>query len=197
MIYCPFFRSILKAGVSLEFYQVEETNTLRRGICWIVDIVVVISLAWFVVYGFGTQIRIMGQSMAPLLRGDDVVLMDRLTYDFKDPDRLDIVVFEREDHKSNVKRVIGLPGEVVQVIDGVVHIDGSPLKASRALDQVVLAGIAENPVTLGEDEYFLMGDNRDQSEDSRFENIGNVKREQIRGKVWLRLLPLVEIGLVE
>ncbi len=197
MIYCPFFRSILKAGVSLEFYQVEETNTLRRGICWIVDIVVVISLAWFVVYGFGTQIRIMGQSMAPLLRGDDVVLMDRLTYDFKDPDWLDIVVFEREDHKSNVKRVIGLPGEVVQVIDGVVHIDGSPLKASRALDQVVLAGIAENPVTLGEDEYFLMGDNRDQSEDSRFENIGNVKREQIRGKVWLRLLPLVEIGLVE
>ncbi|MCI8515879.1 MAG: signal peptidase I [Hungatella sp.] len=181
----------------MEFYQVEETNTLRRGICWIVDIVVVISLAWFVVYGFGTQIRIMGQSMAPLLRGDDVVLMDRLTYDFKDPDRLDIVVFEREDHKSNVKRVIGLPGEVVQVIDGVVHIDGSPLKASRALDQVVLAGIAENPVTLGEDEYFLMGDNRDQSEDSRFENIGNVKREQIRGKVWLRLLPLVEIGLVE
>lgn len=197
MIYCPFFRSILKAGVSLEFYQVEETNTLRRGICWIVDLVVVISLAWFVVYGFGTQIRIMGQSMAPLLRGDDVVLMDRLTYDFKDPDRLDIVVFEREDHKSNVKRVIGLPGEVVQVIDGVVHIDGSPLKASGVLDQVVLAGVAENPVTLGEDEYFLMGDNRDQSEDSRFENIGNVKREQIRGKVWLRLLPLVEIGLVE
>lgn len=170
---------------------------MRRGICWIVDIAVVISLAWFVVYGFGTQIRIMGQSMAPLLRDDDVVLMDRLTYDFRDPDRLDIVVFEREDHKSNVKRVIGLPGEVVQVIDGVVHIDGSPLAAGGALDQVVLAGMAENPVTLGEGEYFLMGDNRDQSEDSRFENIGNVKREQIRGKVWLRLLPLVEIGLVE
>lgn len=181
----------------MEFYQVEETNLLRQVICWIVDIVVVISLAWFVGYGFGTQVRVMGQSMAPRLRGDDVVLMDRLTYDFKDPARFDIVVFEREDHKSNVKRVIGLPGEVVQVIDGLIYIDGKPLLAGQGLDEVVLAGIAENPVTLGEDEYFLLGDNRDQSEDSRFVNIGNVKRDQIQGKIWLRLLPLVDIGLVE
>ena len=196
MIYCPFFRSILKAGVSLEFYQVEETNTLRRGICWIVDIVVVISMAWFVGYGFGTQVRIAGQSMTPGLRGEDMVLMDRLTYDFTDPARFDVVVFEREDHKSNVKRIIALPGEVVQVIDNRIYIDGEPLD-EEGLDQVILAGIAENPVTLGEDEYFLLGDNRDQSEDSRFANVGNVRREQIQGKVWLRLLPLVDIGLVE
>ena len=164
---------------------------------WIVDIVVVISLAWFVVYGFGTQVRIAGQSMTPLLRGDDVVLMDRLTYDFTDPVRFDIVVFEREDHKSNVKRVIGLPGEVVQIIDNLVYINEEPLEAQEGLNEVVLAGIAENPVTLGEDEYFLLGDNRDGSEDSRFVNMGNVKRDQICGKVWLRLMPLIDIGLVE
>ena len=108
-----------------------------------------------------------------------------------------MVVFEREDHKFNVKRVIGLPGEVVQIIDNLVYINDEPLEAENGLNQVVLAGIAENPVTLGEDEYFLLGDNRDGSEDSRFVNIGNVKREQIRGKVWLRLLPLIDIGLVE
>jgi signal peptidase I len=181
----------------LEFYQVEETNTLRRVIGWIVDIAVVISLAWFVVYGYGTQVRMAGQSMTPQLLGEDVVLMDRLTYDFTDPARFDIVVFEREDHKFNVKRVIGLPGEVVQIIDNLVYINDEPLEAENGLNQVVLAGIAENPVTLGEDEYFLLGDNRDGSEDSRFVNIGNVKREQIRGKVWLRLLPLIDIGLVE
>ena len=181
----------------MEFYQVEETNTLRRVIGWIVDIAVVISLAWFVVYGYGTQVRMAGQSMTPQLLGEDVVLMDRLTYDFTDPARFDIVVFEREDHKSNVKRVIGLPGEVVQIIDNLVYINDEPLEAENGLNQVVLAGIAENPVTLGEDEYFLLGDNRDGSEDSRFVNIGNVKREQIRGKVWLRLLPLIDIGLVE
>ena len=65
------------------------------------------------------------------------------------------------------------------------------------MDRVVLAGLAENPVTLGEGEYFLLGDNRDGSEDSRFANIGNVNRNQIQGKIWMRLLPLIHIGLVE
>ncbi|MCI8889041.1 MAG: signal peptidase I [Hungatella sp.] len=181
----------------MEFYQVEETNPLRQAMGWIVDIVVVISLAWFVVYAFGTQVRIAGQSMMPLLRGGDVVLMDRLTYDFTDPARFDIVVFEREDHKSNVKRIIGLPGEVVQIIDNFVYIDGEPLYGENGLNQAVLAGIAQNPVTLGEDEYFLLGDNRDGSEDSRFANIGNVGRNQIQGKIWLRLMPLIDIGLIE
>lgn len=170
---------------------------MRKVVGWIVDIVVVISLAWFVAYGFGTQVKIAGQSMMPGLQGDDVVLMDRLTYDFGDPARFDVVVFEREDHKSNVKRVIGLPGEVVQIIDGYIYIDGQRLEADNGLDRVVLAGLAENPVTLGEGEYFLLGDNRDGSEDSRFVNIGNVNRNQIQGKIWMRLLPLIHIGLVE
>ena len=108
-----------------------------------------------------------------------------------------MVVFEREDRKSNVKRVIGLPGEEVQIIDGFIYIDGQKLDAENDLSRVVLAGLAENPVTLGEDEYFLLGDNRDGSEDSRFANIGNVKRSQIQGKIWLRLIPLIDIKLVE
>jgi signal peptidase I len=181
----------------LEFYQIEDTTPLRRAIKWVVDIVVVISLAWFVAYGFGTQIKIAGQSMAPLLLGDDVVLMNRLAYDFGSPGRLDVVVFEREDGKSNVKRVIGLPGEVVQITDGFVYIDGRKLEGEQGLDMAVLPGIAENPVTLGEEEYFLLGDNREGSEDSRFVNIGNVKRDQIKGKVWLRLMPLLDIALIE
>ena len=93
--------------------------------------------------------------------------------------------------------MIGLPGEVVQIIDGYIYIDGQRLEADNGLDRVVLAGLAENPVTLGEGEYFLLGDNRDGSEDSRFANIGNVNRNQIQGKIWMRLLPLIHIGLVE
>lgn len=181
----------------MEFYQVEETNMLRQVIKWIVDIIVVISLAWFAVYGFGTQVRIVGQSMMPELKEEDVVLMNRLVYDFGDPDRFDVVVFDREDRKSNVKRVIGLPGETVQIKSGYLYIDGVRLEAEDNLDQVALAGLAENPVTLGEDEYFLLGDNRDGSEDSRFANIGNVKRKQIQGKIWLRLMPLIDLELIE
>ena len=77
---------------------------------WIVDITVVIAIAWFIVYAYGTQIPIAGHSMTPLLQSEDIVLMDRLSYDFGKPDRFDVVVFEREDRKMNVKRVIGLPG---------------------------------------------------------------------------------------
>ena len=180
----------------MEFYQ-EETNKLRRMIVWLVDIIVVISLAWFVVYGFGTQIRITGQSMTPELRSEDVVLMNRLSYDMGSPKRFDVVVFEREDKKPNVKRVIGLPGETVQIKNGQIYIDDKPLEADKGLGQVSLAGLAENPVVLDEDEYFLLGDNRDSSEDSRFVKIGNVKRRQIRGKVWLRLIPVIDFKLVE
>ena len=180
----------------MEFYQ-EETNKLRRMIVWLVDIIVVISLAWFVVYGFGTQIRITGQSMTPELRSEDVVLMNRLSYDLGSPKRFDVVVFEREDKKPNVKRVIGLPGETVQIKNGQIYIDDKPLEADKGLGQVSLAGLAEKPVVLEEDEYFLLGDNRDSSEDSRFVKIGNVKRRQIRGKVWLRLIPFIDFKLVE
>ncbi len=179
----------------MEFYQ-EETSTLQKAVGWIVDIVVVICLAWFVVHAFGTQVKISGQSMTPALSGEDIVLMNRLIYDLGEPGRFDVVVFAREDHKTNVKRVIGLPGETVQITGGTVYIDGKPLAADDSLRYVALAGLAENPVILGEDEYFLLGDNRDSSEDSRFANIGNVKRSQIMGKVWLRILPIMHFGPV-
>lgn len=180
----------------MEFYQNEETNLLRRIVGWIVDIVVVLSLAWFCLYAFGTQIQIAGQSMTPELHSDDVVLMNRLIYDFGKPDRMDVVVFMREDEKSNVKRVIGLPGETVQITNGYIYINGERLEAENGLDQVSLGGLAENPVELGEDEYFLLGDNRESSEDSRFANIGNVREEQIVGKVWLRLFPLIDFNFI-
>ncbi len=180
----------------MEFYQ-EETSMLRRAVSWVVDIVVVISLAWFVVHSFGGQVKISGQSMMPGLADGDLVLSDRLAYDLGEPHRLDIVVFEREDHRTNVKRVIGLPGETVQITGGSIYINGQLLEADDSLRQVSLAGLAEKPVILGEDEYFLLGDNRDGSEDSRFANIGNVKRSQILGKVWFRVFPLIGIGPVK
>ncbi len=179
----------------MDFYQ-EETSTLCKAVGWVVDIVVAVCLAWFVVYAFGNQVKIAGQSMTPTLAGGDVVLMNRLVYDLGSPRRFDVVVFTREDNKTNVKRVIGLPGETVQIAGGKIYIDGKPLEAEESLNYAALAGLAENPVLLGEDEYFLLGDNRDSSEDSRFADIGNVKRSQIMGKAWFRTLPLISIGPV-
>ena len=162
---------------------------------WIVDITVVIAFAWFIVYAYGTQIPIAGHSMTPLLQSEDIVLMDRLSYDFGKPDRFDVVVFEREDQKTNVKRVVGIPGDEIQIIDGELYVNQE--KVALPEDRKIsLAGLAEKPVKLEEQEYFLLGDNPDSSEDSRFANIGNVREDQIIGKVWLRLFPLIRIGLI-
>ncbi len=181
----------------MKFYESEESTLLRRISGWVTDIVVVIAIACFTVYAFGTQIPISGSSMQPALETENVVLMNRLIYDFQKPDRFDVVVFQRGDGKWNVKRVIGLPGETVQIKDGRIYINDVLLQETEDTALITSAGLAEHPVILGEEEYFLLGDNRDSSEDSRFANVGNVKEDQIIGKVWLRLLPILDIGLVE
>ncbi len=180
----------------MDFYQNDEVSLIRRLFDWIVDITVVLACAWFCLYAFGTQIGVTGQSMVPLLNTGDVVLMNRLAYDLGSPDRMDVVVFERDDQKTNVKRVVGIPGDVVQIRDGILYVNNEAFDDTDGLNRVSLAGLAENPIELGEDEYFLLGDNRDSSEDSRFANIGNVRRDQIQGKVWLRLLPLTDVKLI-
>ena len=180
----------------MDFYINEEPAWFRRGVRWVVNVVVVLACAWFAVYGFCGQVRILGNSMQPVLDGEDVVLVNRLAYDVAKPERFDIVVFEKEDGTKNVKRVIGLPGETVEIRGGFLFINGEILYAENDLEQVSLAGRAEHPIVLGEDEYFLLGDNRDSSEDSRFPNIGNVKEDKILGKVWLRIFPILKLDLI-
>lgn len=180
----------------MEFYQGEEKNLVRWIVKWVVDIIVVISLAFFLVFAFGTQIKVTGNSMAPQLTSDQVILMNRLTYDFMKPKRFDVVVFDKGDGNSNIKRIVGMPGETVQIQNGRIYIDDKLLDAPDELTVVSLAGLAESKIYLSRDEYFLLGDNRDSSEDSRFANVGNVSREQILGKVWLRLLPLEDFGFI-
>ncbi|MBQ5915949.1 MAG: signal peptidase I, partial [Lachnospiraceae bacterium] len=118
-------------------------------------------------------------------------------YDLGMPSRYDIAVFEKENSSLNMKRIIGLPGETVQIKDNLVYINGTPLDSDDVLGQATIAGIAEFPIELGEDEYFLLGDNRESSEDSRFSGIGTIKREQLTGKVWFKFQPIEEFGLIQ
>lgn len=98
---------------------------------WIVDIAVVISIAWFAVFAMGTQIRVSGQSMEPVLSQNEKVLMNRLSYRVMRPKRYDIIVFEKETGNYNIKRVIGLPGETVQIKDGYIYINNEKLDCPR------------------------------------------------------------------
>ena len=179
----------------MDFYLSEEQNMIRKICGWIVDVVVALAFAWFCLVFFGTQVTVNGQSMQPLLTSGDIVLMNRLTYEIGKPDRMDVVVFEREDQKTNVKRVVAIPGDVVQIIDGELYVNQEQVSLPEDR-KISLSGLAENPVKLEDKEYFLLGDNPDSSEDSRFSNVGNVKFRQIKGKVWLRIQPVSRFGLI-
>ncbi len=177
------------------FYTYDDNHYLRLILRIEVFFIVLISLAWFIVYGFMGQTVISGQSMSPVLNSEDVCLINRLKYDLSNPDRYDIVLFVRDDDEMNIKRIVGLPGETVRIADGSVYINGEKLEDER-LGNVLLAGIAENEVVLGEDEYFVLGDNTESSEDSRFASIGNVSRDSISGKIWFKIKPLSELGFI-
>ena len=113
--------------------------------------------------------------------------------------------------KYYVKRIVGLPGETVQIIDGLVYINGEPLEDDVIYgfgltdedgneiepEKIYNAGLASEPVTLGYDEYFVLGDNRNNSEDSRFANVGNVKYSSIIGRIWAVSAPFGRMGLVK
>ena len=189
--------SLITEKVPLKEYVYRKTVPWFRPLGYVLTVICLISLAWFLVYAFMGQTIINGQSMSPVLSAEDVCLVDRLKYDLGHPDRFDIVLFERADsEKLNVKRVIGLPGETLQIRNGVVFINGEHLRDDR-IGSISLAGIADNEVELGRDEYFVLGDNADSSEDSRFPNIGNVKQSSIKGKLWMKIRPLSEIGLLK
>lgn len=177
----------------------QENTFLLNILKYAVDIIMVICAA-YVLINFGcTRAVISGSSMQPALENEDTVLVNRMAYGLIKPQRYDVIAFEPEGIKSSkvyIKRVIGLPGDRVQIIDGRVYINGERLEDDIANVDILTAGIAVNEVQLSSDEYFVLGDNRNNSEDSRFSNIGIIKKGDIVGKVWIIISPFTRFGIV-
>ena len=167
---------------------------------WTIMILAVVMLAYSIVT-FGMQsVTMIGQSMDPVLTNQDVVLIDKRAYTFKDPKRYDIVAFKLKDDTEsyfNIKRIIALPGETIQIKNGHIFINGDVLNDMPFDDLIMTEGLAIDEIKLGEDEYFLMGDNCNNSEDSRYVNIGNISKKEINGKVVFRISPRSEIGIIK
>ena len=138
-----------------------------------------ILLAFVLVFSAGMKISVIGVSMSPALSNGEEVLINRFVYKLFSPKRGDVIAFLPSGNTNShyyLKRVIGLPGEKIQIIGGYVYINGELLEEDESYDKIADAGIAETEILLGSDEYFVLGDNRNISEDSRSGNIGPVSK---------------------
>lgn len=182
--------------MDLKFDYEEKKVTSRIGrkdvLFFIIASILVIGAAFAITTFVLEKTRVVGVSMEPILNESDKIIINKAAYLLKKPDRFDVIVFKKDDaeHKYySVKRVIGLPGEKIKISDGIVYINGEKLTEKLKLDSIISAGVAEEELQLEKDEFFVLGDNRNQSEDSRYASIGIISKRDIIGKAWLRIAP--------
>ena len=159
---------------------------------WIIEIALVILMAFLIIEYGVEKTTMMGVSMNTTLNDGEKIIINKLAYLRREPERNDVIVFSQSKSGHgyyNIKRVIGLPGETVEIVNGEVYIDGKKLQEVISVEAMRVAGLADEAIQLGENEYFVLGDNRNYSEDSRFANIGIIVRSDIIGKAWMRLEP--------
>lgn len=177
----------------LTFYQKKNKinpNLIKDIFEMIVGSVIAVFLAFVIVFSIGMRTSVVGDSMEPVLHNGQEILMNKVVYRLSSPKRGDVIVFLPNGNQNShyyVKRIVGLPGEKVQIKDGNVYINGALLEEDEIFDNIVDAGIAQNGLELATDEFFVLGDNRNSSEDSRSGNIGPVSRDMIYGKAWFHM----------
>jgi signal peptidase I len=163
----------------------------------ILYIACVFLFSFLIVRYVGQRTEVIGSSMVPTLEDGDQLITDKISYRFKDPERFDIIVFPHQPmNEFYIKRIIGLPGETVEIEeDGTIYINGEVLPEEYGYGETSPQELT-GKVVLGEDEYFVLGDNREISLDSRYAEVGNIPRSIIIGRAWLRLYPFSEFGLL-
>jgi signal peptidase I len=178
----------------METDKKKRLGILREGLIYLI----LVLLCVFVIPKYVIQRTVVsGTSMENTLHDGESLLVEKVSYHFTNPERFDVVVFypdEEDRTEYYVKRVIGLPGETIQIIGDNIYINDELLEENYGKQEIVYSGIAALPLVLGEDEYFLMGDNRYVSFDSRYEEVGPVEKNQIAGKALVRIWPINKIG---
>ena len=192
----------------LQETEQKKEKKKRTTLSYIIEGVIYLVLIFVCVYVVPNYVIqrtvVKGESMENTLHDKESLLVDKISYRFRDPERYDIIVFYprgRDVEEYYVKRIYGLPGETIQIKENDIYINGKKIDDPYAKDAMLSAGLAEEPYTLAEDEYFVLGDHRSVSLDSRTtpemqpDGPGPVKFENIAGKVVLRIWPLSKFGV--
>ena len=167
---------------------------------WLVYIVIVVIIAWGFVTFVAQRTQVSGASMETTLSDGDQLIVDKISYQFREPERFEIIVFpyQYEAGTYYIKRIIGLPGENVRIDeDGFIYINGEKLQESYGKEVMLDPGLAKDGIQLGAAEYFVLGDNRNDSMDSRMAEVGPIAGERIIGRAWLRIYPFDQIGFLK
>lgn len=189
-----------RGGLNFGRQKKKVNVAVVREVCvWAVEILITLLLAFTIVYFVGLRTSVVGQSMAETLEGGSEILVNRFIYKVTNPKANDIIVFlPNGNEKSHyyVKRVIGVPGDTVWIKNGEVYVNGELFEEEVDVTSIEEAGLAAEEITLEQDEFFVLGDNRNNSEDSRYANIGNIRKEYIIGKAWFIVAPWGDFGFL-
>lgn len=190
-----------KKGLSFyEKKQIISTSLIKEILGMVFATAAAVFLAVVLVLNVGIRTNVIGVSMEPSLFNGQEILINRLVYKLSSPKRGDVVVFLPNGNQNThyyVKRVVGVPGDHIQITEGKLYVNGIP-EEDEVFDKMEEPGIAENEIELQNDEYFVLGDNRNNSEDSRSANIGAIHKKTIIGEAWFHLSsPSEGIGFIQ
>ena len=177
-----------------------EDEKVRGFMRWVSEIVVTLVLAAMVGIMLFQTVTMQESSMEPTIAVGDRFFINRVVYKFSSPKRGDLIVFRTnasDDAALHIRRVIGLPGETIQISGGRILIDGEAYKEGKDFPMISNPGLASSSITLESGEYFVLGDNRNNSEDSRYADIGMVKKRYIAGKIWFTCAPFEKLGFTK
>ena len=187
-----------------EIKKQKRKKLIKTSLIWMIEIIIVIAVAYFVIHFCYRRTNTIGSTMEPTLYNGQEVFINTKAYVLTSPKREAVIAFyEKEKQEGeeepliSIRRVIGLPGEKIKITDGKVWINGEEYQSKYTYSAMTTGGIAEQEQTLSEDEYFVLGDNRNASADSRDPSVGVISGKDIVGRAWLRIWPLNKFGILK